>query len=263
MKQAAFSSFAVLMRPIAKLMLSCGVSWKELAELSKRTYVEVAGEKYGKHGRPANASRVAILTGLSRREVKRLRDALALDGGATLESLGQIDYTTRVLSGWHQDPAFCDAQGKPKLLEQQGAVSFAALAKRYAPDIPRVAMLKELKRVGAVRETPSGRLRAVARVIMHDDQNADSVLRGGAVIADFANTVTYNQSRGDRPSNFERRATNLRVKRSARRTFREYLEQRGMEFLEDVDQWLTDHESSAREEGTVRLGVGVYFITDD
>ena len=244
-------------------MLRCGVSWRDLAELLKLAYVDVAGEEYGKFGRPANSSRVAILTGLSRREVKRVRDLLAVELGAALESLGKIDHATRVLSGWHQDPSFLDAKGRPRLLPPKGKVSFESLLKKYAPDIPPVAMLKELKRVGVVRETPTGRLRAVSRLVMHDDQDADSIVRIGSVVADLTRTVAYNETRGDDPPRFERRATNLRVRRNKQHAFSSFLERRGMEFLEDVDQWLTDHEATDANERTVRLGVGVYSIKDD
>src|SRR4029079_8584536 len=74
LRQAAVSAFAVAMRPLARILLRCGVTWKEIAELLKVVYVDVASEDYAKRGRPANASRVAILTGLSRREVRGARD---------------------------------------------------------------------------------------------------------------------------------------------------------------------------------------------
>jgi hypothetical protein len=52
------------------------VTWAELADLSKEVFVDVAGCDYGLQGRPTNASRVAMITGLSRREVARLRNIL-------------------------------------------------------------------------------------------------------------------------------------------------------------------------------------------
>ena len=56
LKQAAFASSLILMRPIVRILLRCGVTWKELADLVRLLYVDVATEDYGKHGRPANAS---------------------------------------------------------------------------------------------------------------------------------------------------------------------------------------------------------------
>lgn len=264
LKKAAFASSRMLLRPVIRLLLRCGVSWKELAELCKLVYVEVAAEDFGKRGRPANASRVAILTGLSRRDVKRAKDLLRDSDDAGFMAVERIDHASRVLSAWYQDPEFCDAKGKPRLLPLEGKGSFAVLLKRHAPDIPPTAMLKELQRVGAVRLTPQGKVRALARYFMPMSLDPDSVVRSGSVLRDLATTVAHNQLRRDhQPSRFEGRASNVRVRRVARRAFAEYLESRGMAFLEDVDTWLTLHEAKSATEKTDRIGVGVYLIMDD
>lgn len=264
LKRAAFSSARLFMRPIARLLLRCGVTWKELAELWKLIYVEVTAEDYAKHGRPANASRIAILTGLSRREVKRVRDLLEQDDASSYDAVERINHASRVLSGWHQDPDFLDARGKPRLLAVGGRHGFEALLKRYAPDIPQTAMLKELKGASAVRETRNGKLRVLARYFMPASLDPDAVVRSGSVLHDLAATVAHNQLRAaDEPSRFEGRATNARVRREARRAFRQYLEGRAMQLLEDVDRWLSEHEATGGDDKTDRVGVGVYLIMDD
>jgi hypothetical protein len=263
LKQAAFTAFAMLMRPIARLLLRCGVTWKELAELLKIVYVDVATQDYGKHGRPANASRVAILTGLSRREVARVRRVARQQAQGSFAPLARINHATRVLSGWHQDPDFVDAKGRPRLLPPQGRAGFELLVKRYAPDIPPTAMLKELTRVGAVRETPAGKLRVMTRYFVPAGLENDAVVRTGSVIKDLADTITHNQLREDRLPRFERRATNLHVKPSARAAFRTYIESKGMTLLEEADAWLSAHEVGSGEERSTRLGVGVYLIMDE
>jgi hypothetical protein len=263
LKKAAFASARLLLRPVVRLLLRCGVTWKELAELCKLVYVEVAAEDFGKRGRPANASRIAILTGLSRRDVKRAKDVLGEhdDGFMAIE---RIDHASRLLSGWHQDREFSDAKGKPRLLPLEGEGSFAVLLKRYAPDIPPTAMLKELESVGAVRITPQRKVRALARYFMPMSLDPDAIVRSGSVLHDLTATVVHNQLRSAaEPSRFEGRATNVRVRRVARRAFAEYLESRGMAFLEDVDTWLTAHEAKSATEKTDRVGVGVYLIMDD
>jgi hypothetical protein len=263
LKQAAFSSFVLVMKPIARVLLRCGVSWKELAELIKLVYVDVATEDYGKHGRPANASRVAILTGLSRRDVKRARDALEQSDNLAKLTFKRIDHATRVLSAWHQDRDFLTRSGKPRLLPQQGPGGFTALLKKYAPDIPPTAMLKELLEVGAVRETPGGRLRVGASYFMPAAMDVDSIVRSGSVLQDLAQTVVHNQLAASGAKRFEGRATNLHVKRGAKRAFHQFVEQRGMELLETVDTWLTEHEAGEKDEKANRYGVGVYLIMDE
>ena len=75
-KGSATAALRLLFRPIARIMLRAGINWQELADVCKATYVEVATEDFGIRGRPTNISRVAILTGLTRREVRRLRNLL-------------------------------------------------------------------------------------------------------------------------------------------------------------------------------------------
>ncbi|HXR91850.1 MAG TPA: DUF6502 family protein, partial [Steroidobacteraceae bacterium] len=64
------------LKPLVHVLLSCGITWREFAELSKTTYVEVATRQFGKRGRPTNVSRTAILTGLVRRDVRKQRQIL-------------------------------------------------------------------------------------------------------------------------------------------------------------------------------------------
>ena len=263
LKQAAFESLRLCMRPIARLLLRCGVTWKELAELCKIVYVEAATADYGKHGRPANSSRVAILTGLSRREVSRIKGLISKPR-QILYSIERINHASRLLTGWYTDADFLDSAGKPRLLSRGGERGFDALLKRYAPGIPPTAMLKELKSVGAVRETAAGKLRATTRYFMPGGLDRDAVIRSGSVLGDIAHTIAYNRLRAaDEPSRFERRATNLRVRRGLRRAFHDYLERHGMAFLEAADQWLSEREAKHPQDKTDRLGVGVYLIADD
>jgi hypothetical protein len=264
LRQAAFASFSLLARPIARVLLRCGVAWKEAAELMKLVYVDVATAEYGKHGRPANASRVAILTGLSRRDVKKARDQLeSLDDADPPEPLAKISHASRVLSGWFQDGEFVDARGQPRLLDATGERGFEGLTKRYAPDIPSTAMLKELKAVGAVTVTGRGRLRAKMRYYAPATLDEDSVTRYGSVLADVGSTLAENLFRDEPRTRFEGRASNAHVPRAQRRAFRDYIEVRGMEFLEDVDRWLSEHEAKKPDDKIARLGVGVYFIQDE
>jgi hypothetical protein len=75
-KNAVLVALRLALRPLVRMLLRNGVTWKESAEILKQTYVEVARTDYGVHGRPTNASRIAILTGLSRHEVKRVGDSM-------------------------------------------------------------------------------------------------------------------------------------------------------------------------------------------
>ncbi len=250
----------LLFRPVARILLKAGVNWKELIEVCKATYVEVATEDFGIRGRPTNVSRVAILTGFSRREVRRLRDLNAQQEPAAFE---RMNYATRVLSGWYTDKDFLDESGEPRQLAANGSnPSFETLCSRYSGDVPATTMLKELRHVGAVKDTDSGRLEVKTRYYMPVLTDPQQVLRSGSVLRDVGQTVAYNLHRdaGD-PSRFEGRASNTEIPKSAIPEFRDFIEQEGQAFLEKVDAWLTEHEDGQAGD-TVRLGLGAYWIEE-
>jgi len=261
-KTAATAALRLLFRPIARIMLRAGVNWRELADVCKAIYVEVATEDFGIRGRPTNISRVAILTGLTRRDVRRLRNLLQDDNP---EVFSRMNYATRVLAGWYQDKGFLDADGDPAVLPASGENrSFESLCDKYSGDVAATTMLKELKHVGAVAEETNGNLTVKMRYYMPTMLDPERMLSSGSVLEDMGYTVAYNLHRSDKdPGRFERRATNTRMPASVVPQFRKFVEKEGQAFLELVDAWLTEHEIDDGDESeSIRLGLGGYWIED-
>jgi hypothetical protein len=254
-----------LLEPIVLLLLKSGISWKEFADLARVKFVQVATNEFGIRGRPTNASRVAILTGIDRRDVRKLRLAAAEQ---PVFDLGFMSKPTQVLDGWFHDPDFRTASGQPRDLHvSEGEDSFAALVRRYTPGIPHVAMIKELRAVGAVEELRDGRLRVLKRNYIPRELTDNQIRLWGSVLQDVGTTLEHNLMRKESQSpRFERRALSLTVEPRARREFEAFLAIEGQAFLERVDEWLASHQSesmSSGSPGAVRLGVGVYEILQD
>ena len=253
------------LKPLVHVLLSCGITWREFAELSKTTYVEVATRQFGKRGRPTNVSRTAILTGLVRRDVRKQRQILE---AARPALAGYVSKASLVLSAWHLDPDFSDKDGQPALLRMSGTgKSFAALIGRSGgADVRPSTLLKELVNAGAVRVRADGRLQALQRNYIPQTMDEHLIRLWGTVIADVATTYVHNLTRGGKDGKrFERSAVNDQMPRTAIAGFAELLEREGQAFLERIDEWLTARESKARGKRkgeTVRLGVGLYHIGD-
>jgi hypothetical protein len=259
-KGSATAALRLLFRPIARIMLRAGINWQELADVCKATYVQVATEDFGIRGRPTNVSRVAILTGLTRREVRRLRKLLQEEDP---ETFSRMNYATRVLSGWYQDHEFLGADGKPALLPISGETrSFESLCGKYSGDVAATTMLKELKHVGAVAASADGLLSVKTRYYMPTMMDPERMLSSGSVLEDMGYTVAYNLHRSEQdPGRFERRATNTRMPASAVPEFRKFMEKEGQAFLEEVDAWLSEHEiENGDDDKSIRLGLGAYWI---
>ena len=253
------------LKPAIHILLRCGVPWKEFAELAKSVYVEVATERFGKRGRPTNVSRTAVLTGLTRREVRKQRGKL---GATEAAPAGYVTKASLLLSAWHLNPEFVDKRGKPRLLPLEGeGASFATLLKRCGgADVQPTTLLKELISAGCVRRRPDGRLQVLRRDYIPHSIDAQMVRLAGAALADLATTHSHNLVRTERePARFERAAVNDRIPSSALKEFRRILEQEGQDFLERMDAWLTAQQMLPGEAAgaeLIRLGVGVYHIQD-
>jgi hypothetical protein len=258
-------AFRLVLQPLARILLRSGITWNQFSLVCKTTLVDVATKEFGLHGRPTNMSRVAIMTGLGRREVSRLRKMVDEEQPADFR---RLNGATRLLTGWHLDAAYQDDDGNPLQIPFAGeGETFTALAREYSADIAPVTLLRELMRVGAVAEGADGAIRVVKRYYMPRPMDADAVFRAGSVLQDIGNSVDYNLVRqSDEPTRFEGRATSANLRAVDAAKYREFLEAEGQAFLERVDEWLARNEhstDSSRSYKLIRAGVGIYQIQDD
>ena len=253
-----------LLVPVVRLLQRSGITWSEFADLGKEVFVDVAGQDYGLQGRPTNAARVAMITGLSRREVSRVRKTLA---GLEEPKPSPGSSIAQILSGWHLDPDFLDGNGKPTRLPGNGnGASFNTLLKRYAGDTPHGAVTKELLKLELIAQIEPDLYEVRAREYIRSPLDPDMLRQVGVALHDHGMTLAHNvDSERTKPPHFEGMASNPRIARGHVEEFRNYIDQRGQAFLEEIDAWLAEHQlnethSSASE--SVRLGAGVYLIQD-
>jgi len=242
-----------------RFLLRQGVPWQDFAELAKETYVEIARAEYGIDGRPTNNSRVAMLTGLSRREVARVRDVLLDVVAPEEERTG--NRMARILTGWFTDPEFTSADGVPRDLSP---AAFDAFLKCYAGDLPHTAVKKEMLKHGLIEELGSGDLRVLQRDFIYSSLDPEIIRQMGIALHDHAATLDHNLNEERQGSpRFERLADNARIPVDAADEFHAFVEARGHEFLQEVDTWLSNHQTDVQEARTVRLGAGAYLIQND
>jgi hypothetical protein len=256
------------LEPAIHVLLRSGVPWKEFAELAKAVYVEVATEQFGKRGRPTNVSRTAVLTGLTRREVRKQRERhAATDSSPT----SHVTKASLILSAWHLDPEFVDKKGRPRPLPVEGErASFTTLIKRCGgADVQPTTLLKELISAGCVRRRTDGRLQVLQRDYIPHAMDAEMLRFWGTALADVARTGAHNLTRKQRDATrFSRWAVNDRMPVELAKDFRDLMEQEGQALLERIDAWLAARQVDITATGdstpveVTRLGAGMYQIQD-
>ena len=255
------------LRPIAKMLLRNGVGFREFNEISKAAFVDVATKDYGLRGRPTNISRVAVMTGLTRKEVRRIRDKIE-EGQESVVS--RTTPLGAVLSSWYAQNEFLDDSGSPRAMPFDGSSpSFTEIVKRAGGDIPPGAMRTELKRIGAIEESDDGLLRPVKRYaspVGEDEQLVEGLING---VFPLSSVVAHNSD----PSRtadawIQRTVMTDSVRREDLSRLRRISHDRLEEFTEAVDDLYAAYETlhssdKDRQEAKVgTIGVGVFYFED-
>ena len=157
----ALAACGQLLVPLARVLITLGISAPEFTSACKQAFVRAAVARLARSTRRLNRSRIAIVTGLTRAEVTKLLKSRSVTA-RTLQS--HLHRARRVMNGWRVDPEFTSRKGRPRALTFRGRHrSFEMLVKRYSGDIPPRAMLDELLAMSVVRKQKNGRIQPKMR----------------------------------------------------------------------------------------------------
>jgi len=266
-KAGLLSAFRVVVRPLVRILLRQGISFAEFADILKAVYVEVAVSDFKVEGKRGTKSRIAVITGLTRKEVSRVIEIAGTEKEGARSNLNRV---ARVLAGWHTDPDFIGPYGMPLEIryEEEGlsAVTFSKLVRRYSGDMSPRSMLDELMRVGVVIETEPGWLNVLRRDYEPQSLAQDSFERVGEVVKNFIDTVDFNlQKEETGRSRFERIVYSPEGIRTADMDrFGKFVNERCQALLEEIDNWIAqlDLPEKDENEGITHTGVGIYHYIE-
>lgn len=132
---------------LAEPLLSAGITPDEFSALSRAAFVNAAATTCRLRNGRVNESRIAVVTGLSRQEIARVRNQ-----APPLRSPLSGQRISRILAGWQSDPVFSSFRGKPNSLPIRSATgSFQELVRRHGGDVTARAVLEEMRRLKLVR----------------------------------------------------------------------------------------------------------------
>jgi len=262
--EAIAAAITNLLRPLVRILLRNGVPYRTFADVAKRVYVDVATEEFDIPGRKQSKSRVSILTGLSRKEVLRVK---CLPASSDLGAVERYNRAARVIAGWVRDRRFSDESGQPGDLPVVGGdVCFLQLVKLYSGDAPARAVLDELMRVGIVERTSDGRIHLLERSYIPKAGEIDKIAILGSDTSDLVSTIDHNICHPDTPF-FQRKVSYDNLPSEAIPELKKLAGEQSQALLEHLDRWMSerDRDVNPRVPGTgrVRAGVGIYYFQED
>jgi hypothetical protein len=148
----AAQAVATVLQPLARLMIDHGLQLPAMLELLKRALVGEAASAYSLSDKGSSDTRIALLTGVHRKDVKRLRAAPSAERAAT----PMASVATSVVARWISEPRFLNADQSPRPLARTpgrrmpGETDFTSLVAEVSSDVGARAVLDELARLGVV-----------------------------------------------------------------------------------------------------------------
>ena len=264
LKQQVLNTFLLVMRPIVRILLRYGIGYREFVEVVKTAFVDVASSDFGLRGRPTNISRVAVMTGLTRKEVKRLRDKLS--SGDTIIAVKTTPLAD-VLHHWHAHAEFTTADGSPARLPFGGDEgSFTSLVRAYGGDVPAGAMRTEMRRVGVIQETDDGYLEVLNRTFKpeSDHEGLIAVLVHGAyaLLSNIAHNTDPDRTGGTWANRF---AYTQALRKGQTNQLRRITRDRIAEFAESIDDVFMAYEALHEEDengSNDAVAIGVFYFEE-
>jgi hypothetical protein len=248
-----------LLSPIARLMLARGITLPMAMELLKRVFVDVAERDFRLNDKTATDSRISLLTGVHRKDVRRLRALPGIED----ELPEKVSLGAQLVGAWTTRPPWQDGEGKPRLLPRLasngGDLSFESLVASVSRDIRPRSVLDEWIRLGVVRINGADQVELQEQAFIPRHGEAEKLAYYGLNLGDHITAATDNVLEVGRPW-FERSVHHQGLSAGEVEALRERAAALGMTLLQDLHQQASSPVGDQQVKDR-RFTCGVYFYS--
>jgi hypothetical protein len=254
-----------MLRPLVRLLLHYSVQYPALTSLLKQTYVEMA-TAMPVDGKPQTDSRVSLLTGIHRLDVKRLRNEIVMghDGPPMSVSLG-----AQIVARWTAHPEFLDNKGRPlplhRLASRGGAMSFEALVRSVNKDIRPRVVLDEWLRLGVAQIDNLDRVVLATDAFVPSHGLDEKFFYLGKNVHDHLAASAHNLSQPDAPPLLERSVYYDRLSKDSTLILSTYARQLSSQVMQSFSKKameLQEHDHQ-KADAHFRVTYGQYYYQAD
>jgi Family of unknown function (DUF6502) len=262
-REGLVGALALLLRPLVRRLLASGVPFGQVEARLRELFVEVAETELPLPGRRQTDSRIALVTGINRKEVRRIRSA---DRKLAAPRSFSMNHAASLISRWQTDRETSDRAGRPRPLPYQASrgPSFMKLARKVTGDLAPRILLDELVRSGAAELRPDDVVVLKGEAYVPTVEAAEQLEILGEDPAELIETILVNILGETNERLLQRKVffDNLGAEGGSR--VRAEMRREGERFLRRVNRLLAryDRDRNPRAPGGDRhyAGVGVYYF---
>ncbi len=259
---AVVQALTQLLRPLVRLLLRHQFTYPMLVRLLKGIYVEVAAQEFPVPGKAQTDSRISLLTGVHRKDVKRLwRGEAEARAAPTVVTLG-----SQLVARWTTDVEFLDEDAQPRPLPRTSNAadtpSFETLVASVSRDIRPRAVLDEWLRLGVARVDEQDHVWLLADAFVPEKGFDEKAWFFGRNVHDHIAACVHNLAGGDPPL-LERSVFSNDLAPASVAELAAIAREQGQQAIHAVTRRAFDLERADVAAGTAteRVHFGVYFYT--
>ncbi len=248
-------------RALAGLLMDVQLNAREFVELCKLAFVDAAIRKSPDR---ASVARIVERTGLSKHEVRRLREKLEQN---ELDQIVMPRSESLILQRWYTDPDLLGPDGQPAPLSRwPGKGSLRAMVSELIGDGAADEAIEDLLRYGHVVEGDAGTLKPVARGALAPRSSVGlfSLLRSSLLPVCLA--IQHNLSPSSGELRWLQRTAYARgLPADKLHRVRQGIRDRGAHLIREADDFMgafTERVGNIDDEATL-VGLCVIYFEDD
>lgn len=253
------------LRYLADLLLKLNFSTKSFVEVSKRAYVHAAEAQCKAAGYKPSVARIQRMTGLSKRDVYRVRTNESPDQSTAIKD-GPMSQP-EVLRKWYTDNKYTDDYGNPRELALFGDDdSISALILDYSESAQPERVIESLRLNKSIIRTKSGRFLPTRRWWSGSDSVSAAEVMLNSGLLRMCNVLSHNYGRNTEDAWVQRTVYSAPVSAEHVNVIRRSIKSRCQEFTESIDDYIDGHADPDRDISDLprrRVGCGVFYFEED
>jgi hypothetical protein len=257
-----------LLRPLVRLMMRSGLTFPVLADSLRRLFVEVAINDILTDPKSRTDSRISLLTGVHRKEIKRLREMPADNDDTPFV----VTLVSQIVARWAGTVPFADADGQPRLLSRihsgtsEAEPSFDALIESVTTDVRPRAVLDDLLSHGVVSMDEGDRVRLNVGAFIPRPGGEEQLFYFARNLHDHVAAAVANIATAGVPPFLDRSVHYDRLTPAQARALEDYARAAAMRVLLEVNRHaleLTASEPDAAPADGRRVNLGIFVFNED
>lgn len=251
-----------VLRPLVRLLLAKGVTYPYLANLLKTIYVDVAAHDFPLEGKRQTDSRLSLLTGVHRKDVRRLMS----QPRESVLPPANISFGARLVARWCGETDYLDEAGRPRPLARlpaaDGGPSFERLVADESKDIRARAVLDEWLRLGLAEVDAEDQVCLRTSAFVPEKGVEEKLFYFGRNLHDHLAAASHNVL-GQQPPFLERGVYSGALNQASVDELAKLAEQMGMDALRTLNRRARElRVASAAAAPNQRMNFGIYFYSE-